>query len=68
MELVKFAREGVKVKHIKDILDDMIYLNYRFNRESNPDISVERWKGIYGDRVDTYEVWYQADTIVGKPI
>jgi len=53
------------MEHIKKIIDDCVYLNYRYNRERSPDISVERWKEIYGDRVDTYEIWFQADTILG---
>jgi len=54
------------MEHISKILDDIIYMGYRVNRERSPEISVSRWKEIYGDRADTYEVWFQADTILSE--
>jgi len=54
------------VEHISKILDDIIYMGYRVNRERSPEISPERWKAIYGDRVDVYELWFQADTILSE--
>jgi hypothetical protein len=63
---VKFAEGACKMDDIQKIADDIIYLNYRFNRDRSPDISPERWKAIYGDKVNKFEVWYQADTILGS--
>jgi hypothetical protein len=48
---------------ILKIIDDCIYLNYRYNRDRSPDITPEGWKTIFGNKVDKYEVWYQADKI-----
>ena len=51
-------------KTTQDIMDDIIYLNYRFNRERYPEIPYHKWKRIYGEKVDKFEVWIQADSIV----
>jgi hypothetical protein len=53
-------------KTVLDILDDIIYLNYRYNRERSPEIPYTKWKLIYGDKVNKFEVWYEADTILGS--
>ena len=51
---------------VQDILNDIIYLNYRYNRERSPEIPYQNWKRIYGDVVDKFEVWFQADKIIGS--
>lgn len=56
----------LNMEHIKKIIDDMVYLNYRFNRERSPEITLDQWRKIYGDRVDVYETWFQADTVLGN--
>lgn len=43
------------------LVDDFLYLNYRYNRERSPDITPISWKLIYGEKVSLYEMWYQID-------
>lgn len=33
----------------KEIISDLVYINYAHNRDISPEISPERWSQIYGD-------------------
>ncbi len=44
---------------INNLIDDLIYNNYVYNRQRTPDITPEQWKVVYGDTTK-YEQRYQA--------
>ena len=44
----------------KQIVDDMTYASYKFNRLNRPDISPEKWATIFRDGA-TLEKWYQKE-------
>lgn len=47
-----------------DFVNDLVYENYRFNRQNSPETSVERWAKVYGLRETAeMEMRYQYDLL-----
>jgi hypothetical protein len=43
-----------------DIVQDAIYVSYKFNRDRSPDITPEGWQSVFGD-TRLMEVRYQRE-------
>ena len=48
-ELLGFSTmDGVTQKvTLNEAIADLTYINYRYNRQNSPDVSVERWAKVY---------------------
>jgi len=51
---------------LEDLVIDLMYEAYAWNRDRTPDITPERWKKILGPEVDLMEAKYQADKAIQK--
>lgn len=49
-----------------DLISDLTYRNYSFNRERAPHITPERWAKVYGPGAERMEARYQADLAITK--
>lgn len=59
------TNEGHRIP--EDIVSDLTYFNYVFNRDRNPEISVDRWAHIYGEYVTKImERRYQNERNIDK--
>ena len=38
-----------------ELIGELTYINYKYNRLRSPDISPERWKVVFGNAVDEIE-------------
>ncbi len=45
---------------VAELLDELTYANYKFNRQRSPDITPEQWSKIYRN-VGALEARFQAD-------
>jgi len=48
-------------KTAQELVGDLTFINYAVNRDLSPDISVERWKAVYGPSVYRMESRYQEE-------
>lgn len=48
-----------------DIVSDLTYRNYAYNRDISPDITPERWEKIYGPVTQAMEKRYQKEKAAG---
>ena len=49
----------------EDIVDDLTYINYAFNRDISPTITPEQWAKLYGPSTDKMEHRYQQEIFDG---
>jgi hypothetical protein len=49
-----------------DIVSDLTFLNYAYNRDRSPEITPERWAKVYGPNTETMEMRYQREKASGK--
>jgi len=42
-------------------ISELDYINYRHNRNISPEVSVERWRRVYGPTADEMEARYQRE-------
>jgi len=47
---------------INDVIDELTYRSYRFNRDSSPDVTPEKWGLVFGN-VPEMEARYQREKI-----
>jgi hypothetical protein len=52
-------KEAAKMQSTLDIIQDLVYMSYRYNRLRSPDISVERWSKLFD--VEVLEPKFQAE-------
>ena len=45
----------------EQLVADLVYVNYRFQREYAPDISPERWQSVFGEEGKFLEQRYQSE-------
>ena len=45
----------------EDIVGDLTYRSYAYNRDRSPDITPEQWKTVFGPKVDIMERRYQQE-------
>lgn len=50
-----------EVDGIIDLVDELTYINYRYNREISPHITPERWEKSYGPQVRQMEERFQRE-------
>lgn len=51
------------------MVDELTYMNYAYNRRRTPGIAPERWKLVYGERVDGMEQRFLAESTLNlKPL
>jgi hypothetical protein len=43
------------------VIGTLTYLNYCHNRRISPDITPEKWKLVYGDKVEEMETLYKLE-------
>lgn len=49
---------------VAELIADLTYQTYAYNRGRSPDITPESWKAIFvGDDVDAFEARYQAEKV-----
>jgi hypothetical protein len=61
MEQTLDISKGVTKDQIDEMVDHLIYSNYKWNRDRNPQIPPERYECIYGDMVKAMEERYQKE-------
>jgi hypothetical protein len=54
------------IENAQDLIDRLTYINYAFNRERSPHVSVERWARLYGPNTGSMEARYQAEKLIAK--
>jgi len=50
---------------ITDLVNELVYSNYRYNREISPHITPERWEKVYGAPTKELEKRYQKEVADG---
>ena len=48
-------------QELADAVDEMVYQNYKFNRERAPEIVAERWVAVYGPNALLMELRLQSE-------
>ena len=46
-----------------EIIGDLIYISYRFNRQEAPDTPVKNWECVFGKKVYELEKVYQQEIV-----
>ena len=46
---------------MKNLIDDLTYINYKTNRDANPKIDAYRWQIVYGKQAIEMEKKYQQE-------
>ena len=50
-------------KSIPEVIDELMYASYRFNRLNSPDITPERWATVF-DNAAAYENAFQTEKAI----
>ena len=45
-----------------ELVGELTYRNYEFNRKRSPEVTPEQWRSVYGGAVDLLERRYRANT------
>jgi hypothetical protein len=45
----------------KEVMNSLLYINYCYNRDRSPLITVEQWGKVYGGKTMEMEACYQAE-------
>jgi len=48
-----------------ELIDELTYTNYKYNRDRSPEITPEQWKVVYGGRITKMEARYQHEKLMG---
>ncbi len=49
------------INNYPKLVGELDYICYKYNRERTPEVTPDRWKLIFGNRVDILEPRYQAE-------
>ena len=66
--LIEYVREGKTYAATpEEFLDELSYRSYVSQRRQSPHRAPAEWRVIFGDRVERFEVRYQAEKLSSKP-
>jgi hypothetical protein len=54
-----------EMKSDQQFIDELTYLNYRYNRQHSPDIKADTWVAVYGQNTYSMERRYLQELING---
>lgn len=49
------------MQQLIEIVDELTYRNYKFNRDLSPDVEPARWKALYGKQSNALEARYMHE-------
>lgn len=64
-KIIDISHKSPTKDEIGKTVDELIYANYKWNRQKFPQHSPERYKCIFGNMVETMEQRYQLDIVKG---